>query len=106
MPHVDGSLGDNLPVARARKLGAEHIVALTARTCDRCDPKRVGIGDVIGRAFSIAAKCTLRRMTDDLRGAGLLLLQPDLGEQVCALDFSQSARPIDAGYEYVLARIR
>ena len=107
VPHVDGSLGDNLPLTRARELGAERIVAMTARTCDRCEPKRVGIGDVIGRAFSIAADCTLRRMADDVReDPSLLLLQPDLGEQVYALDFSHSARLVDAGYEFALPRIR
>jgi len=107
VPHVDGSLGDNLPVARARELGAERIVAMTARTCDRCDPKRVGIGDVIGRAFSIAADCTLRRMADEVRDDPyLLLLQPDLGEQVYALDFSESERLVRAGYEYALPEIQ
>lgn len=107
VPHVDGSLGDNLPVQRARELGAERIVAMTARTCDQCQPKRVGIGDVIGRAFSIAADCTLRRMADDLRrDPGLLLLQPDLGEQIYALDFSHSARLVEAGYQYALPRLR
>ena len=107
VPHVDGSLGDNLPVARARELGAQRIVAMTARTCDRCDPKRVGIGDVIGRAFSIAADCTLRRMADEVRDdPDLLLLQPDLGEQVYALDFSESERLVQAGYEYALPEVR
>lgn len=107
VPHVDGSLGDNLPVDRARELGAERIVAMTARTCDRCEPQRVGIGDVIGRAFSIAADCTLRRMADHLRrDPDLLLLQPDLGEQIYALDFGHSERLIEAGYEFALPELR
>lgn len=105
--HVDGSLGDNLPLEMARELGAERIIAMTARTCDRCEADHVAIGDVIGRAFSIAADCSLRRMAEDVRDdSSLLLLQPDLGEQVYALDFSQSARLIEAGYEHALPRLR
>lgn len=105
--HVDGSLGDNLPVARARELGAGRIVAMTARTCDRCEAGRYRIGDVLGRAFSIAADCTLRQRADELRDdPDLLLLQPDLGEQIYALDFSHSERLVRAGYEYALPVLR
>lgn len=105
--HVDGSLGDNLPVSRARALGADRIIAMTTRTCDRCEPRRLRIGDVLGRAFSIAADCTLRQQAEELHGApDLLLLQPELGERIYALDFGHSERLVRAGYEYALPVLR
>lgn len=105
--HVDGSLGDNLPVDRARAAGADRIVAMTTRTCDRCAPQRFRIGDVLGRAFSIAADCTLRQRAEELHGApDLLLMQPELGEEIYALDFSHSERLVRAGYEYALPVLR
>ncbi|MFW6192553.1 MAG: patatin-like phospholipase family protein [Gemmatimonadota bacterium] len=106
VPHVDGSLGDNLPIALARQLGAERVVAMNCRTCDRCSPGRMGLPEALGRAFSIAADCTLRRMADRYRDdPSVLLLQPDIGEHVYALDFSHGRRLVEAGYEWARPRL-
>lgn len=107
VPHLDGSLGDNLPVAVARDLGADRVIAMNCRTCGRCEPGRVGLAEVLGRAFSIAADCTLRRMSEEYRSdPDVLLLQPDIGEHIYALDFSHGERLAEAGYEYALPRLR
>jgi len=107
VPHIDGSLGNNLPVEIARDLGAERVVAMNCRTCDRCGPGDVSLTGVIGRAFGIAADCTLRREEVRFReDPDVLLLQPDIGEHVYALDFSQGRRLVEAGYEYALPKLR
>lgn len=106
VPHVDGSLGDNLPVTMARDLGAERVIAMNCRTCDACEPAEVGLPDALGRAFGIAADCTLRRMSDQfLADDSVLLLQPDIGEHIYALDFSRGGRLARAGYEYARPRL-
>lgn len=106
VPHIDGSLGDNLPVEAARGLGATRIVAVDCRTCDRCHDPGTSIADVMGRAFGIAADCTLRRSEAALEdGDRVLLLQPDLGEHVYALDFSQGDRLVGSAYEYARSRL-
>lgn len=104
--HVDGSLGDNLPVEFARELGAESILALNCRTCDQCEVRDVSLPQALGRAFGIAADCTLRRTAHRFRDADdVFLLEPELGEQIYALDFSGTGRLVDAGYEYALPRL-
>ena len=107
VPHVDGSLGDNLPVAVARGLGADRVVAMNCRTCDRCGITGPNLAQVMGRAFSIAADCTLRRMGERYRDdPDVLLLQPELGEKIPALDFSQGTRLAEEGYRWALPRVR
>lgn len=107
VPHVDGSLGDNLPVAVARKLGAGRVLAMNCRTCDRCQIVDPDLPETMGRAFGIAADCTLRRMRERYRDdPDVLLLQPDLGERIQALDFSQGARLAEEGYRWALPRAR
>lgn len=97
--HVDGSLGDNLPVRVARRLGAGPVIAFGTHTCDECRLGRLGLTDVIGRAFGIAADCSLRRIADSLReDPDLLILQPALAERVYALDFSRSDWLVEQGY--------
>lgn len=104
--HVDGSLGDNLPIRAARELGAGPVIAFAARTCDRCEPGPHGLVGVIGRAFGIAADCSLRRLDDSLReDPEVLLLRPELAEHVYALDFSGSASLVDEGYCHARAAL-
>lgn len=104
--HIDGSLADNVPIQIARRRGATRIVAMNARTCDRCHRRSTSLADVLGQAFSIAADCKLRGMeggtalTEDV-----LLIQPDLGDHVRALDFSQAGRLIRGGYEASRSRL-
>lgn len=104
--HVDGSLADNLPIELALRRGATHVVAMNCRTCDRCRRESPRLADVIGQAFSIAADCSLRRMADRFEDDGrVLLLQPDLGEYINALDFSHGERLVEAGYACALPRL-
>lgn len=57
--------------------------------------------DIFGRAFAIASDCKLRQMAAVYAlQPDVLLLQPDIGEHVYALDFSHGRRLIRAGYEY------
>lgn len=105
--HIDGSLADNIPVEIAFERGATHVVAMNCRTCDRCRRESVRLADVLGQAFSIAADCTLRRMAEAYAERDdVLLLQPDLGEHINALDFSHGARLAEAGYRSSLPRLR
>lgn len=107
VPHIDGSLGDNLPVTVARDLGAREVIAMNCRTCDACGVVDPDLAETMGRAFSIAADCTLRRMREMYRGdPDVLLLQPELGERIQALDFSQGGRLADEGYRFALPRVR
>lgn len=105
--HVDGALADNLPVETAGERGATHIIAMNCRTCARCAPEPDSLSDVIGLAFGIAIDCKLRAMEQRYRDdPTVLLLQPDIGERIYALDFSHGRRLVEAGYEYSLPRIR
>lgn len=105
--HVDGSLADNMPIRLALRRGATHVVAMNCRTCDRCRRESPRLTDVIGQAFSIAADCSLRRMADDFEDdERVLLLQPDLGEYINALDFSHADRLMEAGHACALPRLR
>ena len=107
VPHVDGSLADNLPIDIALERGATEVIAMNCRTCARCQPGVASLTDVIGAAFGIAADCRLRMMAERYREApNVLLLQPDIGERISALDFSHGARLIREGYEYSLPRLR
>ena len=105
--HLDGSLGDNVPIEVARRLGAGRVIAMNCRTCDRCETEDPGLTEVLGRAFGIAADCKLRsRSAAWADTPGVLLLQPDLGEHVQALDFSRGRELVEAGYEHALPRLR
>lgn len=105
--HVDGSLADNLPIEIALRRGATHVVAMNCRTCDRCRRDSPSLTDVIGQAFSIAADCSLRWMADRFEDRDrVLLLQPELGEHINALDFSHGERLVEAGYQDALPRLR
>ncbi len=107
IPHVDGSLADNLPIDIALGLGATHAIAMNCRTCDRCTPWTGNLVGVVGAAFSVAADCKLRLMADQYSNApNILLLQPEIGELIRALDFSHGRRLVEAGYEYSLPRLK
>ncbi|MDT8437087.1 MAG: patatin-like phospholipase family protein [Gemmatimonadota bacterium] len=107
VPHIDGSLSDNIPIDTAFAKGATEVIAMNCRTCARCQPTVDGLASVLGAAFGIAADCKLRAM-EEKYGAdpSVLLLQPDLGEQIHALDFSHGPRLVREGYEYSLPRLR
>lgn len=105
--HVDGSLADNVPIEVAFERGATHVVAMNCRTCDRCPRNSVRLADVLGQAFSIAADCRLRQMAESYaNNKEVLLLQPDLGEHINAMDFSHGQRLVKAGYDCALPELR
>lgn len=105
--HVDGSLADNMPIELAFQRGATHVVAMNCRTCDRCERRSVRLSDVIGQAFSIAADCKLRQMAESYaERPEVLLIVPELGEHINALDFSHGARLVEAGYRCSLGPLR
>ncbi|MFQ5690154.1 MAG: patatin-like phospholipase family protein [Gemmatimonadota bacterium] len=105
--HVDGSLADNVPIEVALERGATHAIVMNCRTCDRCRRESVGLTDILGQAFSIAADCKLRGLeSHGNHGEEVLLLQPEMGEHIRALDFSQGKRLVRAGYEHSLPRLR
>ncbi len=106
IPHIDGSLADNLPIDLARERGATHVIAMHCRTCAACVPRATHLRDVLGAAFGIAADCRLRMMENRYRAdPNVLLLQPELGEAVATLDFSQGERLVQQGYDYAAPRL-
>ncbi|MDX1578448.1 MAG: patatin-like phospholipase family protein [Gemmatimonadota bacterium] len=106
IPHIDGSLADNLPVDLAFERGATHVIAMNSRTCAACAPRATNLRDVLGAAFGIAADCKLRIMEDEYREDDrVLLLQPELGERVPTLDFSRGRELVEQGYAYAAPRL-
>ncbi len=106
VPHFDGSLADNLPIDLAFERGATHVIAMNCRTCAACVPGSTRLRDVLGAAFGIAADCKLRSMADRYREAdNILLLQPEIGEEIATLDFSQGARLVELGYRYAVPKV-
>jgi len=107
VPHIDGSLANNIPIDLALERGATHVIAMNCRTCAACVPDARRLHNVLGAAFGIAADCKLRVMEERYREApNILLLQPELGESIAALDFSQGRRLAQQGYEYAAPRLR
>jgi len=105
--HVDGSLTDNVPLELAEERGATHVISMNPRACDRCDRPARSLVDILGHAFAVASDCKLRNLRRDVvADERHLLLQPQLGEYVRAMDFSHGRRLVREGYRYALPRLR
>lgn len=104
--HVDGSIADNVPLLKARELGASVVYLVECACAERCEQPPRGWADVVMRSFSIAIDgryaAELRNVGDRLR---VVTVRPQLTREVDLLDFRHSAELIDAAYQQTLSRL-
>ena len=106
-PHVDGSLAADLPIDLACERGATEVIAMNCRTCATCVPNPTRLPEIIGAAFGLAADRNRRAVAERYAETpNVLLLQPELGEEIPTLDFSRGERLVREGYEYSLPHLR
>lgn len=96
---IDGALSDNVPVEIAFERGAGRVLGILCRTCATCRPLDLGLTAMLGQAFGIAVDCKWRSAarryaeSDDV-----LIVEPDIGTHIQALDFSHGDELWRAGY--------
>jgi NTE family protein len=96
---IDGALSDNVPVEIAFERGAGRVLGILCRTCAACRPLDLGLTAMLGQAFGIAVDCKWR--SDARRYAesdDVLIVEPDIGTHIQALDFSHGDELWRAGY--------
>ncbi|UCC82776.1 MAG: patatin-like phospholipase family protein [Gemmatimonadota bacterium] len=96
---IDGALSDNVPVEVAFRRGAGSVLGILCRTCAACRPLELGLAAMLGQAFGIAVDCKWR--SDARRYAesdDVLIVAPEIGTHVQALDFSHGKELWQAGY--------
>jgi NTE family protein len=96
---IDGALSDNVPVEVALQRGADRVLGILCRTCATCRPPDLGLTAMLGQAFGIAVDCKWR--SDARRYAesdDVLMVEPDIGTHIQALDFSHGEELWRAGY--------
>ena len=95
---VDGGIIDNLPVAAAREMGAERLIAIDIGT-PPLQPDE--IQDLFGITSQMVALLTQRYVDDAIEslGPGDVLIQPQLGDLTSA-DFTRGAELIVHGHEH------
>jgi NTE family protein len=96
---IDGALSDNVPVQVAFERGTDRALGILCRTCAACRPLDVSLTAMLGQAFGIAVDCKWR--SDAKRYAerdDVLILEPEIGTHIQALDFSHGDELWRAGY--------
>lgn len=104
---IDGSLSDNVPVEAAFERGANRVIGMLCRTCSTCQPRELGLVNMLGQAFGIAVDCKWR--SDARRYEGhpdVQIIAPDVGLHVPSLDFSQGHELWRAGYKMSLRALK
>lgn len=100
---VDGGVANNVPLDRARALGARHSLMIQCVCCQRVTGSFAGLLGVLVRSLSIAFDCKynidLERVSQAVQ---MHVVQPTLQLEVGLLDFGHSAELIDAGYHQTL----
>ncbi|MGD2217159.1 MAG: hypothetical protein PVJ64_10390 [Gemmatimonadales bacterium] len=87
---------------------ASRVLGILCRTCATCRPFELGLTAMLGQAFGIAVDCKWR--SDVRRYADfedVLIVAPDIGTHIEALDFSHGDELWRAGYRltrFVLER--
>lgn len=97
---VDGGVIDNCPVAAARALGADKVIAVDLVFADPVDTPFDSIFSVLARVVSIGLATQLKNTT---KGAEIVL-RPEVGS-VGLLDFSQLSVSMEAGYQHAKQRM-
>ncbi len=100
---VDGGLTSPLPVAVARQMGADFVIAVDVGS-KPSDNKRTGLYEIVLQSFEIMG----RSLTQLESKSADLLIQPDTG-RYSSTDFSARKELIEAGYiatRAVLPRLR
>jgi NTE family protein len=97
---VDGGVIDNCPVAAARALGADKVIAVDLVFADPVNTPFDSIFSVLTRVVSIGLAT---QMKNSAKGADIVL-RPEVSS-VGLLDFSQLSVCIEAGYQHARQRM-
>jgi NTE family protein len=94
---VDGGIANNLPVAIAKEMGAERIVAVDISDKPR---SRDLLESIVSVTTQLTAMLTTRGTTEQiaLLGDGDVLLTPEFSEEYSAVSFERLAETIETGY--------
>lgn len=98
---VDGGLVDNLPVAQARKMGADIVVAINVGTPLMKRDKLNNVVGIMGQMVNLLTEQNVQQSKSLLTDKDIYL-EPDLGE-LTAGDFRRSKDIIELGYRAVMA---
>lgn len=99
---VDGGLTDNLPIAYARQMGAQKIIAVNVGTPPGDKSSFTNILGVMAQMVTILTEQNVRRSLKDKR-ADDLLIEPDL-TQYTSTDFDKIGELISTGYSAAIAQ--
>jgi NTE family protein len=94
---VDGGIANNLPVAVAREMGADRIIAIDIS--DKPRP-RDELQSIVGVTSQLTSLLTNRGTTGqiELLGDDDILLTPEFGEEYSSVSFERLAETIETGY--------
>lgn len=96
---VDGGVVNNVPIARARQLGAERIVVLHVGNFERARPEPKRPIDALLQSFSIARNHRFATESQAEAGAAELIVLPGLDPgNIRPNDFSRSRELIERAY--------
>jgi NTE family protein len=101
---VDGGLLDTLPLARARDLGAQSIIAVDAGASSEADSKAVLRDGLVGlnqRMFVIMSGQRRREIISRDYGVPVRVIRPPIGD-IDGFDFSSIGYFLDEGYRATL----
>lgn len=97
---VDGGVADNLPVAAARAMGADIVIAVNVGTPLSelgADASMLKVADQLIGLLTVG---NTRRTIESL-GANDVLIEPPLGDRVATADFTKGKQALEIGIEGV-----
>jgi NTE family protein len=100
---VDGGVANNVPLDRARALGARGTLMISCVCCESVQRNFRGMLGILGRSLSIAFDCKYNIDLERIRrSVQVCAVEPRLQIDVGLLDFDHTAELIDAGYRQTL----
>lgn len=97
---VDGGVMDNCPVAAARAMGADRVIAIDLVSVKPLDIPFTSVRKVLERVLSM----NLARLSKENTRDADLVLRPEVS-MVGVLDFTSGPQCMEFGYEYAQKRI-
>lgn len=98
---IDGGLIDNCPVAAARALGADQVIAVDLVNPNAANSSFNSIKSIVSRTVTINLAVKAKYSTYEAD----FVLQPEVGS-VGVLDFSKLVHCVQSGYEYTRNHIK
>ncbi len=104
--YVDGATVDNLPVALARTLGGQMVLAVdvSASSAFRADTQEEGFAAVFGRATEIAMQSLLELRLRGWTIPPIYYMHPRV-EHIPLLDFDHLREMVEEGYRSMIAAL-